>query len=324
MTIDRFTFRRVSKKRPCEICGHYDWCTSTDSIAFCMRVSVGSFRTSRNGAYMHRTQVQQPESPAVRSASRNGLSRASEEQLDRVYRKLVTMLSLSPAHNHNLRRRGLDEVAIKNRGYRSAPTEAQARTIAARLAPLGLDGIPGFYVDGNRWRLVKLRLGVLVPVRNRTGLIVGIQIRHDDYDARRPKYIWLSSAGYFRGTSSGAPLHWANYKIFPSAGELLVTEGALKGDLIAHFLGVPVIAAAGVTLFGRNFGATLKALYPDVTAIICVDSDWSTKPQVKTALTVLQRQLTAASVPWRVRCWPMEHKGYDDYLLSLFQTEVAA
>ena len=105
--------------------------------------------------------------------------------------------------------------------------------------------------------------------------------------------------------------------------ELLLTEGALKADLIAHFLGVSVIAAAGVGLFGREFGAQLKANHPDITAVICFDSDWRTKPQVKAALIALQHQLTMAGVPWRVRCWPIEYKGYDDFLLSMFQTEVA-
>jgi len=196
--------------------------------------------------------------------------------------------------------------------------------IAAQLAPLGLDGIPGFYKDSNSWRLVKVRPGILVSVRNRSGLIVGIQIRHDSYDASSPKYVWLSSSNRNCGTSSGAPIHWSKPELLVSATEVLITEGALKGDLISRFLSVPVIAAAGVGLFGRNFAVQLKANYPRITAVICFDSDWCTKPQVKAALIALQRQLTAAGVPWKVRCWPIKFKGYDDFLLPIYRTETAA
>jgi hypothetical protein len=317
-------FRRVSKRRPCEICGHHDWCTYTETVAFCTRISNGSFRTARNGTYMHRTVVQQREDPVHRSPSRRAAPRASEEQLGRVYRALLRMLPLSAAHKQSLRRRGLDDAAIEINGYRSAPTEAQARAITPQLASLGLEGIPGFYQEGGRWRVVKLRPGILAPVRNRSGLIVGIQIRHDSYDACRPKYVWLSSANRNCGTSSDAPIHWAKPELLASATEVLLTEGGLKADVISQVLSVPAIAAAGVGLFGRDFGVLLKAHHPNITAVICFDSDWRTKLQVKCALTALQRQLTAASVLWRVRCWPIKFKGYDDFLLSILPTEVAA
>lgn len=323
MAIDTGGFRRVSNKRPCEICGRHDWCTFTETLAFCRRISYGSFRTARNGAYMHRTEVQQLASPTVRSMSRKAPSRAPEEQLDRVYRALLRMLPLSANHKQSLRRRGFDDAAIASRGYRSAPTEAQAHLIVGQLAPLRLDGIPGFHKASDRWCLVRVRPGILLPILNVKGQICGMQHRRDNY-ADGGKYVWVSSANRNCGTSSGAPIHWSKPELLPSASEVLLTEGALKADVISHFLSVPVIAAAGVGLFGRDFGVQLKADHPNITAVICFDSDWRTKPQVKTALIALQRQLTAAGVPWRVRCWPTEFKGYDDFLLSLFQTEVAA
>lgn len=272
---------------------------------------------------MHRTQVQQLASPAVRSTSRKAPPRASEEQLDRVYRALLRKLSLSAAHRQSLRRRGFDDTAIESRGYRSAPTEAQAHAIAVQLAPLGLDGIPGFHKAGDRWCLISIRPGILIPVLNVKGQICGIQLRRDNY-ADGGKYVWFSSANRNCGTSSGAPIHWSKPDLLAAATEVLLSEGALKGDLISHFLSVPVIAAAGVGLFGRKFGAQLKAAYPNINVVICFDSDWRIKSQVKAALMALQRQLTAAGVKWKVRCWSSDYKGYDDYLLSSFQSEVAA
>jgi hypothetical protein len=104
---------------------------------------------------------------------------------------------------------------------------------------------------------------------------------------------------------------------------VLVSEGALKGDLISHFLSVPVIAAAGVSLFGRDFADTLSAKYPGLSVVICFDSDWRTKSQVLSPLIALQRQLTHAGIPSKIRWWPREYRGYDDYLLAVAKEQAA-
>lgn len=44
---------RVTKKRPCAICGHPDWCGYNDEVAICMRVQ--SDKPTRNGGWLHRT-----------------------------------------------------------------------------------------------------------------------------------------------------------------------------------------------------------------------------------------------------------------------------
>jgi len=103
-----------------------------------------------------------------------------------------------------------------------------------------VEGVPGFYIDKDgEWTIhfSNKSSGFLVPVRNMDGLIVGVQIRLDHpYDGR--KYIWLSSAGYQMGTSSGSPVHLSGN---PGEKTVFVTEGPLKGDL-AH------------ALSGRTFG----------------------------------------------------------------------
>jgi len=165
--------------------------------------------------------------------------------------------------------------------------------------------------------------GILIPILNIRGQICGIQLRRDNY-SNHGKYVWVSSAKRNYGTSSGAPLHWSRPKLLASASEVLLTEGALKADVISYFLSVPIIAAAGVGLFGREFGAKLKTNYPNITAVIGIDSDWRTKPQVKAALMALQRQLTAAGLTWKMRLWSSQHKGYDDYLLAEFSNGLAA
>ncbi len=51
-------YKRVSRQRPCLICGKPDWCSRTadDSISFCARVTAGADRLSRKerwGVFYH-------------------------------------------------------------------------------------------------------------------------------------------------------------------------------------------------------------------------------------------------------------------------------
>jgi phage/plasmid primase-like uncharacterized protein len=154
-----------------------------------------------------------------------------------------------------------------------------------------------------------------VPVRDNRGRIVGLQIRRHNIDDGRGKYKWLSSAHKPGGTSSGSPLHYANSYLLHDAREVLITEGALKANIISHFLGCPVIAAAGVSNFGHDLAAQLRAKFPRLhTTIIAFDSDWRIKPTVKSALMRLQRELWRVGFDVVTRTWPAKFKGLDDYL----------
>jgi hypothetical protein len=48
-------FARVSKKRPCRICGKPTYCgfSRDEGTSICMRISAGSRRLSRNGGNIH-------------------------------------------------------------------------------------------------------------------------------------------------------------------------------------------------------------------------------------------------------------------------------
>ena len=63
-------FQRVSRRNPCPVCGHPDWCgISPDGvICICMRVEQGSIGQSRNDGYIHRLhQISElPHRPRVR------------------------------------------------------------------------------------------------------------------------------------------------------------------------------------------------------------------------------------------------------------------
>jgi len=268
--------------------------------------------------YMHRTQFRPQSETAKPLASQTSTPRASDEHLDQVYHSFLETLSLSESHTQSLQDRGLDKAAIQLGAYRSSPTASLASEIVEKVGRLGLGGVPGFCTNYGKWVVTKIPSGILIPIRNSTRQICGIQIRLDD-PLSANKYIWFSSSRRDCGTSSGAPIHWCKPELVTTTRELLITEGALKASVIGRFLDVPVIGAAGVRSFGRNFATTFKANYPNTTVVICFDSDWRSKVNVRNALSALRGQLTDAGVQWRVRCWSSEYKGYDDYLLAQFR-----
>jgi DNA primase len=252
-----------------------------------MRITAGSFRSSSNHGYLHRTHFQLRGGAIQDLSSQTGLSRASDEHLDRVYRTLLGTFSLSKVHTQSLRKRGLDDAAIESDAYKSSPSAEWKKEIIAKLDHLDLEGVPGFYKHDGNWTIAKIPPGILIPVFNSTRQICGIQIRLDA-PVTGAKYIWFSSSKRPYGTSSGAPFHWSKPKILIKMDKLLVTEGALKANVISCFLGVPVVAAAGVSCFGRNFAKSLKANHPNITVVICFDSDWRSKEQVRNALKALR------------------------------------
>jgi len=253
--------------------------------------------------------------------------RAPVEHVDAVLTTLIRAhLTLAPEHHQSLEARGLPPERVRADGYASTPDERRGDEIAASLAEFDLRGVPGFFRDGSRWRMKRYPNGFFIPVRNERSQIVGLQIRCDDPKAG--KYLWFSSANMREGTGSGAPVHFARPHLLPAASEVLITEGSLKANVIAHFTGSPVVAAAGVGNFGQDFGARLYALAPHVTPIIAFDADWMIKPQVAAALEKIKKELKRAGFRIKVRTWPSRHKGLDDFLLacrvSSSRLEVAA
>lgn len=94
-------FERVSKKRPCRICGKPTYCgfSRDEGTSICMRISAGSRGLSRNGGNIHvhpeipfimiRPRIQRPMSQSI--------PLASLEIRDAVFRELIR---ISPASNY--------------------------------------------------------------------------------------------------------------------------------------------------------------------------------------------------------------------------------
>jgi len=321
----------IKTKRKCPVCDHKTWCsvTSDGALCFCMRVAAGSFKQARNGAFIHRLIDSPPPSfhaAQIRrvDATVTDSTRADADRIVAVYADLLRLhLVLSEEHRQQLRARGLDDISIEVNGYVSTPPPLFAANVARALArEHDLRGVPGFYRNRDAWRMVSSGAGFFVPVRGVDGRIQGLQIRRDEGN---PKYIWFSSKDRAGGASSGSPVHFAKPYLLKTATEVAITEGALKADIAAHIMNAPVIAAAGVSNFGADFAASLKEQFPKLQTIYTAfDMDFRRNEAVRRALFRLVAQLERARFTVRVRTWPPQWKGIDDYLLAVSQREVAA
>lgn len=207
---------------------------------------------------------------------------ADDETLDRTYRALLRIsgFALSEKHREALCSRGLSDQTIERNGYRTIPYEYQiqssvwkkfmdtklkealkqpkyknmqqkeivyGRAVAQTLLEYGcqLKGVPGFFKIADRW-CFRMVAGMLIPVRNHDGLIVGAQIRKD---VGATKYLTLSSKGL-----DGAVNVEISRVHFPLAnqngcGYAVITEGPLKADVAAElggggcFISIPGVKA---------------------------------------------------------------------------------
>jgi hypothetical protein len=242
-------------------------------------------------------------------------------------------LVLADEHRTDLLSRGLDDAAIACAGYVSTPSRVYAGAIARALDFSGLGGVPGFYRDGDEPRVVWTAPGYFLPVRDHQSRIQALLYRRFDFQKGDEfgKYIWFSSGPDKNdkprpgGASSGAPPHFAKPHLLKDASEVLLSEGALKADVIAHLLNAPVIGAAP-TCFSESFAPHLREQFPNIkTCLIAFDADFKRKVEVRTALERLMRLLCSEGFTVRVKLWPERMgKGYDDYLLASARESEAA
>lgn len=206
--------------------------------------------------------------------------RASEEEIHHTYSVLLSHLTLSQKHREDLLARGLTEEQIKREGYRSTPVFG-VKKLAGTLQEMKcvVEGVPGFYQDKNgEWTINfhSRNSGFLIPVRTFDGKIQGMQIRTDHVVDDR-KYVWFSSGGRRKGTSSGSPLHM----IGRPAPEVYVTEGPLKGTIAHYLTGKTFLCVAGVMQY-RKLPEALEALKQQ--GLVCVNEAYDMDKLIRCAV----------------------------------------
>jgi hypothetical protein len=310
-------------------------------VAYCE--SVVSDATDKQGLYRHflverdRSDWKpRPPRKVVDLVNKVPPAYASPDHLNLVYGSLLARLGLSEERRERLRARGLHTHQLYSLQYRDTPGREESDALAEELAPLGLEGVPGFHRRGGRWRIAGCFPGFFVPYSDSHGRIRGLSYRLDvplvdEKGKATAKYLWLSSdpeatyddgqQKYPSGTRVRVPLHFARPDLIPGSPDILLTEGSLKSQIAAELLRLPFIGAGGVNQWGEQFAPAFKRLFPGKRAVLCFDSDWRSNQHVRRALESLMARLRDAGVRYVVRSWPQyDAKGIDDLALALSQS----
>jgi hypothetical protein len=237
-----------------------------------------------------------------------------------VYNAFLKKLILHPSHRLNLRNRGLTNAVIEQKGYKSTLRWDSTVGVCYLLRKEGysLQGIPGFYEKDGQWLFMTIP-GFLIPIRDKENRIQGLQIRVDDNTLKQKpdlsKYLWKSSAGKHNGTSSGTPVHIArpNKPTMPNIA--YITEGPLKADIAAEYLGATFIGIAGVGLYKQAVEAAKEMGI--TTAPILFDMDKLKNKDVKKAEAKLLEELRKTGIETFSIEWnPKAGKGVDDVVIT--------
>jgi len=317
----------VTAQDPCPVCLKPDNCavSADGALAYCRRVE--SDRPGRDDGFLHILSDRPDYIPRIITPQEEVAThdRAPVEHRDEVHQDLLAVLDLKDRERKNLSERGMSEEATRENNYKSVPSRILADAIAEGLAEYhDLRGVPGFYrEEGNdgepgAWRLNVnyWHQGLLIPVRDVEGRIEGFQIRRAEVKDDSPRYVWLSSSNKLDGTSSGAPVHFRNVEQMRESGRAIITEGALKGDIIAHYTDRGVITVQGVSSFKDDFGKKLREQIPELQRVsIAFDADYARNPNVGHSLIRLSEMLRQAGMEVETLRWEEgEGKGLDDYL----------
>lgn len=299
--------RRSSPRRPCPICGGQG-CGQGPSVTLCWRVE--SPKQAVSGAWLHfdESAASAYEPPRVADAPL-----ASIERRHAVYSAFLASLRLFGRHREHLQAvRCLSLDTIGRAEFRTVPNWNDADATANRIAERWeLTGVPGFWKKDGRWRVRFAGCrGFYIPIRNQRGQIEALQIRTDNGETR---YLLLSSSELPGGTSSGAPAHHTTAR----GAYALITEGALKAEIIAELTGQPVIGLVAVGTFGDDFGRRLRLVRPEIRAVgLAFDADWRTNEKVQKQLRRLSAVLRGVGLGVELVRWNGAQKGYDDWLIA--------
>lgn len=234
-----WNIKSVSKARPCPICGHTDWCgfmpgNDGRELVLCQRaleavptagidgltyVCVGKSKGAEAYLFMELSAKEARDAErgfngkSVSGARANGprtmtvideVIPLSHEQLDVIYRYMLSQMVLDDFHREWLRNEGWTDELIDNNMIKTMPLDDFRRfkrpsgsyysrspwrkaIVSACVEHFGsLRGVPGFYTkerEGVKKWYLNARSGVVFPMYDIGGKIYGLRIRMDYLDA---------------------------------------------------------------------------------------------------------------------------------------------
>ena len=153
--------------------------------------------------------------------------------------------------------------------------------------------------------------GILIPVRDIKGRIQGMQVRLDNVERR--KYRWVSSNYQTGGCGTEGWVHMAGQPV----ERVILTEGPLKADVIFYLTGQSVVAVPGVNSL-KHLENTLTCLIKSGTkqVMTAFDMDFLQNSHVETGYTELINLLGRMNLRFGTYLWNPDFKGLDDYILE--------
>jgi hypothetical protein len=312
---------REYRREPCPVCKHKGWCRRfNDGGIECMR-TPNDYRCA-SGGWMHWPDGHPDDWRERIATAHPHPSRPTVDAglVDRAYTELLRLCPLSDADRVALAARGVNDEQATRHGYGSLPEDksAHARIAQAVAEAVGCDPagqVPGFVRRVGHLTLVNIP-GLLVPVRDSQGRIVGMKVRPVRQRPGR-KYVWLSAGdGAASIGQNGSVVHIANPPRPVSTQRVVATESPLKANIAADLLGMIVIAGDGVTNT-----AGIPAALADLSGVeevwIANDKDAEVNEYAVAGEARLARQLADAGYRVMQLTWPAEAgKGLDDILTT--------
>jgi hypothetical protein len=256
-----------------------------------------------------------PAEPSAPVTTEQPATVADDSFRNTVYLALLQSLELTTGHFEALRKRGLSGDEIQKRGYRSIDSVKLRQAVDPLLVAHGKEKlltVPGFAEKDDKIYFSAGK-GFFIPVRNPSGDILALKIRHDA-NANGSKYSWASSADVSCGNLVHVPLG------LPKRPKLVrLTEGELKADIATVLSKTPTISAPGV----GNWPLAVPVLKSMQAKKVLLAMDQDGKPGTLAAIDKALLGLTAEGFEVQLEWWDGNvAKGIDDLLAAGGKPEI--
>lgn len=198
---------------------------------------------------------------------------ADKDFLDKVYslfakgNEWLNKPKLSKKHLEHLQKdRNLSIEEIQSRGFFTFPSIYVLGKIIKKLEDEKIEEdslyhVPGFFYDVKReitsFFSLRNNSGIGIPIKDKDGKIVAIQIRLDTVNTGEQRYVWFSSSfavsqDFKGGTSPGAPVSVCYpmgksiQKLDDLSPVIFITEGYFKAIRLAETFNSVVLSVQGV------------------------------------------------------------------------------
>lgn len=231
------------------------------------------------------------------------------EERDRHYRRVLSELSLSSKDRQHLRDRGFTDADIDAANFRSVKKfQRVSEGYPANLPGYGLNNFGRFQLD-------IYSDGILCPISDSEGRIVGAQVRSTEPSQKRYKWMSRKGSAYLNGEM---PVACWDVEEPAEDAKIWLAEGtSIKPKLAGLKMKAPFIGASG-GLFASSPKNTLEAIaklsqkYRTDLLTIAVDAGDVINPQVLNRIEYQIEWLRGEGYKVEIAWWGQVSKDQDD------------